>query len=165
MFRDPTNGLTISERWHIPDIAFALGDDIIVAIANQILALPLLILMSRLCPVGAEGTTYALVTSVQMVGGTVGGILSRNATAAFRVTNTNFTALWQLTIVTCAARLASLLLLPLVPPTAAVAGRQAAEGRRSASAGCFVISLFVGGLGWALAQVGMSLGARVSVSM
>ena len=33
--------------------------------------MPLLVLMARLCPAGAEGTTYALVTSVQMVGRTL----------------------------------------------------------------------------------------------
>ena len=80
MFRsDENGGKSISEMAHVPDVAFALGDDVIVAVANQLLAMPILILMARLCPQGAEGTTYALVTSVQMCGGTV-GIFSQLAT-------------------------------------------------------------------------------------
>ena len=94
MFRDDATGQTLSERLHMPDIAFALGDDVVVATANQLLAMPILILMARLCPPGAEGTTYALVTSVQMVGGTVGGIFSQIATARFDVTNLQFSRLW-----------------------------------------------------------------------
>ena len=92
MFRSNEHGGRHQTRWHIPDVAFALGDDI-VAVANQLLAMPILILMARLCPQGAEGTTYALVTSVQMSGGTVGGdgpSLQRQAS----VTNTNFSRLW-----------------------------------------------------------------------
>ena len=125
--------------------------------ANQLLAMPLLILMARLCPAGAEGTTYALVTSVQMVGGTIGGLLSQLATSAFQVTNTDFSRLWQLTLLTCLARLAALLLLPLVPPSAASAGALAAEGRRSLVAGAAIFTLFAGGLGWALVQVGVAM--------
>ena len=47
-----------------------------------------------------------------------------------------------------------------MPPTAAAAGRQAAEGRRSPLAGLLVLGLFVGGLGWALVQIGVSLSER-----
>ena len=72
---------------------------------TQLLAMPILILMARLCPPGAEGTTYALVTSVQMVGGTVGGILSQIATQQFGVTNLDFHRLWQLSLLTAAGML------------------------------------------------------------
>ena len=117
------------------------------------LAMPLLILMARLCPAGAEGTTYALVSSIQMVGGTVGGIFSQIATGAFGVVNTDFTPLWKLTVLTNSARLASLLLLPLVPSSAAAATGDAGEGKRSVAAGLLVLGLFLGGLGWALVQI------------
>ena len=63
MFRDPSSGLTLCGRLGLPEVAFALGDDVVVATANQLLAMPLLVLMARLCPPGAEGTTYALVTT------------------------------------------------------------------------------------------------------
>ena len=146
----------LSERLHMPNAAFALGDDVVVAIANQILAMPLLILMARLCPAGAEGSTYALVTSIQMVGGTVGGILSQIATGALDVTNTDFQHLWLLTVLTCAARVASLILLPLVPRTAAVV-EVAEDSARSPIAGGVVIGFFVGGFVWALVQIARAM--------
>ena len=122
---------------------------------TQLLAMPILILMARLCPPGAEGTTYALVTSVQMVGGTVGGILSQIATQQFGVTNLDFHRLWQLSLLTATAKLAALPILPLVPASAAAVSR---EQRSSSVAGATVLGLFVGGLGWAVAQIVISLG-------
>lgn len=155
MFRDDVTGQTLSERLHMPDIAFALGDDVVVATANQLLAMPILILMARLCPPGAEGTTYALVTSVQMVGGTVGGIFSQIATARFDVTNLQFSRLWQLTLLTSTAKCVALPFLPLVPRSADVVN---VEQRSSYCAGVVTLSLFVGGLGWAVFQIATSLG-------
>ena len=92
-----------------------------------------------------------------MVGGTVGGILSQLATASFHVTNLDFSNLWRLTILTCAARLASLLFLPLVPRSAASMSAAGHDGRKSVAAGLLVIVLFVGGLAWAMVQVGRSV--------
>ena len=136
--------------------------------------MPLLVLMARLCPAGAEGTTYALVTSVQMVsgatgpqqlhpschphppttfpnlhatnlhklgnlgsqvGGTVGGIFSQVATSAFGVTNTDFSALWRLTVLTSVGRLVS----PRLPATCPDLGsvcRGAGRGGQALSSGC-----------------------------
>merc|ERR1712238_421688 len=80
MFRDPVTGYTVNHSWGIPDFFFALGDDVIMAVSNQLLAMPILILMASLCPEGGEGTTYGLTTSLQMVGGTVGGIIAVDLT-------------------------------------------------------------------------------------
>ena len=154
MFREPSTGRTLSERGHLPDAAFALGDDVIVATANQLLAMPILVLMAKLCPVGAEGTTYALVTSVQTVGGTVGGVISQHVVAAFGVTNTDFSRLWQLTLLTSSAKLIALPFLPLVPSAAAL---DTPDERKSFFAGATILILYLGGLSWALTQVGLTL--------
>jgi hypothetical protein len=151
-FRSDDDGSPLCERLHMPDIAFALGDDVIVATANQLLAMPILILMARLCPIGAEGTTYALATSLQMSGGTIGGILSQISTRAFGVTNTNFSRLWQLTILTSTAKLSTLLFLPLVPRSASSVRADGVE-KRSALAGLVILGLFAGGLVWAIVQI------------
>lgn len=52
-FRDPETGKTPNQNIHIPDSVFALGDDVVMAASNQLLSMPILILMSRLCPEGA----------------------------------------------------------------------------------------------------------------
>jgi len=150
MFRDPVTGLTINERAHIPNVFFALGDDVIMAVTNQLLSMPILILMARLCPDGAEGTVYALVTSVQMVGGTVGNLIAQNLTIAFGVTNTNFHRLWMLTLVTSTTKMLCLFFLPLVPKEL---DRNDEDSRRHVWCGVFILSFFAGGLIWAVVQI------------
>ncbi len=60
---------------------FALGDETINDVIGFIISMPLLVLMSKICPKGVEGSVYALVTSLQMVGGSVGGTFSAYATS------------------------------------------------------------------------------------
>ena len=83
---------------------------------------------------------------MQMVGGTVGGIVSHLTTKAFGVVNTDFSRLWQLTVLTSCARLVSLLFLPLIPRSAAAIVGASESGKRSVGAGVLVTSLFVGGI-------------------
>lgn len=148
-FRDDETGKTANEQVHIPDSVFALGDDVVMAAANQLLSMPILILMSRLCPEGAEGTVYALVSSIQMVGGTVSGILSRICINAFGVTNVAFARLWQLILITSLAKLLAIFLLPLVPRDL----NDTTGNRRHWINGAVLIACFVGGLSWAFVQI------------
>lgn len=148
-FRDPETGKTPNQNIHIPDSVFALGDDVVMAASNQLLSMPILILMSRLCPEGAEGTVYAMVTSIQGVGGTVSGILSRICINAFGVTNTNFERLWQLILITSLAKMLSILFLPLVPRNL----DDNSNNRRHWLCGTFILSCFLGGMGWAVFQI------------
>lgn len=150
MFRDESTGQTLSEQAHLPNVLFALGDDVVMATANQLLAMPILILMARLCPGGAEGTVYALVTSLQGVGGTVGGVISKLLTSASRVTNTDFRPLWRLILITSTAKLIAIPALPLVPRSLDF---DESDEKRSIWAGLTVVGLFAGGLGWAIEEV------------
>merc|ERR1719183_2249311 len=102
------SGQTLNEAVHLPNLLFALGDDVVMAAANQLLSLPINILMARLCPEGAEGTVYALVTSVQGVGGTVSGVWSKLLTEGFGIQNYNWSRLWQLTLLTSCIKIAVL---------------------------------------------------------
>jgi len=145
-FRNKDTGKTANQEIGLPNSIFALGDDVVMAAANQLLSMPILILMTRLCPEGGEGTVYALVTSIQMVGGTVSGILSRICINAFDITNTNFERLWQLLLLTSLAKLLSIFFLPLVPKNL----DQGNDNRRHWLCGAFLLSCFAGGLGWAL---------------
>merc|ERR1712232_279589 len=117
---------------------------------NQLLAMPILILMAKLCPDGAEGSVYALVTSIQQVGGTVSGIISQDLTAAFGITNVDFSHLWRLTIVTSCGKLFCIFFLPLVPKDAS---QGSGDTRRSIWCGLFLCGCFVGGLSWAIIQI------------
>lgn len=153
MFRNDETGKTINEQAGIPDIVFALGDDIVMAISHQLLSMPILILMARLCPPGAEGTVYALVTSIQGVGGTVAGIFSKILTSSFDITNTDFSRLWQLTLTCALLKLTAILFLPLVPRSL----DSDKSDRRHPLAGIFLLFCFFGGLGWALLSIILSV--------
>eukprot|EP00930_Biecheleria_cincta_P084822 TRINITY_DN74257_c0_g1_i1.p1 TRINITY_DN74257_c0_g1~~TRINITY_DN74257_c0_g1_i1.p1 ORF type:complete len:219 (-),score=19.82 TRINITY_DN74257_c0_g1_i1:86-697(-) len=148
MLRD-SHGRTLNERLHLPNLAFALGDDVVMAAANQLLSLPINILMARLCPEGAEGSVYALVSSVQGVGGTLGGVWSKMATQFVGVENYDWSCLWQLTVLTSTIKLLCIPLLPLVPKS--IADTQ--DERSSCWAGIFIATLFVGGLVFALYEI------------
>jgi len=148
MFRNSA-GQTLNEGAHVPDIFFALGDDVVMAAANQLLSLPLNILMARLCPPGAEGTVYALVTSLQGVGGTVSGVWSKLATSYFGIENYDWSRFWQLTLLTALVKLIILPLLPLVPKNINDEG----DNRSSKWAGIAIVSIFLGGLLFALSEI------------
>lgn len=149
MFKNPETGKTINEQAGIPDIVFALGDDVVMSISHQLLAMPILILMARLCPEGCEGTVYALVTSLQGVAGTVAGTFSRLLTSAFGITNLDFSKLWQLTLICALLKLTAILFLPLVPRSV----DENQSDRRHVLAGVFLLFCFIGGLGWALLNI------------
>jgi len=149
MFRDPLTGKSINERWHIPNIFFALGDDVVMAAANQLLAMPILILMAKICPKGAEGTVYSLVTSIQMLGGTFGNLIAENLTTSLGVTNVQFSKLWLLVLITSLCKFLSLFFMPLVPKS--IESNQS-DSKRSIN-GVVLLSFFAFGLIWALYQI------------
>lgn len=152
MFRNDA-GVTVNEQAGIPDFAFALGDDAVENAANQLLNMPILILMALLCPVGAEGTVYALVTSIQGSAGTIKGILSKMAIEWFGVTNTDFSRLWQLTLCVQLTKVTALFFLPLVPEKL----DHGQGDRRHWLPGVFLLCFFFGGLLWALIDVILSV--------
>ena len=77
--------------------------------------MPMLVMMAVLCPSGATGTVFALLTSVQMAGGTLGASLSAALTHAVGVTLEDYSRLAELTVACVTLRLATLLFIGLVP--------------------------------------------------
>jgi hypothetical protein len=63
----------VNRKIGIPDLVFAMGDDLIYAIASQFISMPIWVMMGQIVPDGAEGSIFALVSSLQTVGGSVGG--------------------------------------------------------------------------------------------
>ena len=62
-------------RWnvgYIPDGAFCVGESAILSILGWINTMPILVLAARLCPIGMEATMYAVIMSVNNLGGVVG---------------------------------------------------------------------------------------------
>jgi folate/biopterin transporter len=104
--------LGISDRW------FSLGDNLVLTVMGQIAFMPVLVLAARLCPPGVEATLFALLMSVVNLAGLVsyeGGALLMHW---FGITETNFTNLALVIVLTNLSTLLPLPLLGWIPATA-----------------------------------------------
>lgn len=99
----------------IPDYIFAVIDSAVCQMVGRLQWLPLLVLCSKLCPPGIEGTFYALLMSIQNAGLLMsswwGGLLLH----MLNVTRTEFSNLWLAVLIRNVSRLLPLMLLFLVP--------------------------------------------------
>ena len=55
----------------IPDFVFALIERIVLTLVGQFISMPMVVLGARVCPVGVEGTLYALLMSITNFGDVV----------------------------------------------------------------------------------------------
>ncbi len=97
--------LGIDDRW------FSLGDSLVLAVAGKIAFMPVLVLAARLCPKGVEATLFAVLMSVNNLGGFIsyqGGALLMHWLG---ITESNFDNLWLLVVI---ANVSTLLPLPLL---------------------------------------------------
>jgi hypothetical protein len=51
-------------QYGIPDWFFCLGESAIQSVVGWVATMPIIVMASRLCPDGMEGTMYALIMSV-----------------------------------------------------------------------------------------------------
>jgi hypothetical protein len=70
--------LQINRSFGISDYLFSLGDDALDEFIYDIQYLPTVIMMAQLCPVGSEGTTYAMFTSVNNIAIQVASEICKN---------------------------------------------------------------------------------------
>lgn len=106
-------------RWnlklHIPDTLFFLFDEILIQSVRRLKWIPQLVLCSKLCPSGIEGTFFALLMSVDNVGlltSTWSGALLLHA---LHITRDDFSNLWLAALIRNLMRLLPLGVLFLVP--------------------------------------------------
>ncbi len=105
--------LGIDDHW------FSLGDSLILTVAGQIAFMPVLVLSARLCPPGVEATLFALLMSVVNLSGLFSHELGALLTHQLGVTETDFTNLWMLVLITNLTTLLPLPLLGLLPTASA----------------------------------------------
>tara|TARA_Y100000592_G_scaffold32332_1_gene51368 strand:- start:4749 stop:6080 length:1332 start_codon:yes stop_codon:yes gene_type:complete len=89
-------------KLHIPDLAFAMAEDVAFSIVGQVLIMPVCVLGARLCPPGIEGALYSTLMAVANLGGLVASWLGAALSDAFGITNDNYEHLWQMSVL-CAA--------------------------------------------------------------
>jgi hypothetical protein len=107
--------LRLNLKLGIPDYYFAVIDEGVSKMINRIKWMPLLVLSSKLCPAGIEGTFYALLMSIDNVGLLSGSWAGGLILHVLNITRTEFKNLWAAILIRNAMRLLPLALLFLVP--------------------------------------------------
>jgi len=106
-------------RWNlklgIPDYTFVILEECCTRIVSKIRMMPMIVLSTKLCPLGIEGTFFALLMCIDSLGvlcsKTAGGIVLH----LFHVTRTDFKNLWLVALIRNLLRFATLGLIFLVP--------------------------------------------------
>lgn len=119
----------------ISDQAFALADSAVLTVIGQVAFMPTLVLASRLCPPGVEGTLFAALMSVFNASGATSSELGALLTAALGVTESNFDNLALLVTLCSFAFLLPLPLLNLLDnaPPEVVEGDLNSKDKRSSN--------------------------------
>ncbi|XP_020267433.1 probable folate-biopterin transporter 6 [Asparagus officinalis] len=106
-------------RWNlklkIPDYTFVILEECCSRIVSKIRLLPMIVLSTKLCPLGIEGTFFALLMCID----SLGTLSSKTGGGAvlhiFHVTRTDFRNLWLVVLIRNLLRFATLGLIFLVP--------------------------------------------------
>ncbi|KDP33498.1 hypothetical protein JCGZ_07069 [Jatropha curcas] len=107
--------LRLNLKLHIPDYVFIVIDESVSRMIGNLKWMPLLVLSSKLCPPGIEGTFFALLMSIDNAGllssSWGGGLLLH----LLDVTRTKFDNLWLAIIIRSILRVSPLCLIFMIP--------------------------------------------------
>lgn len=147
----------INVKWGINDLAFALGDDALSNFISAMQFLPTVTMYIGLCPAGAEGTSYAMLTTLSNVAGTIGSDIGTLLTSLWDVSNTamekgDWTGLWKLSLLTSLIQPLGLLLLFLLPRDVAHQKAMQKCDKRNFWGGLGFVSFLVVAWGWTVIQ-------------
>jgi MFS family permease len=84
-------------------------------VVGWIATMPIIVMASRLCPEGMEGTCYALIMSINNLGGIIGTQIGAWLTIYLGVTATNLDNFWLLVFICNISTLLPLGLIGWVP--------------------------------------------------
>ncbi|KAJ0029803.1 hypothetical protein Pint_12526 [Pistacia integerrima] len=99
----------------IPDFVAIVIDEGVSRMVGQMKWMPLLVLSSRLCPPGIEGTFFALLMSIHNAGSLSSSWLGGLLLHVLKITRTQFNNLWLAIIIRNILRVTPLCILFLVP--------------------------------------------------
>nr|GEU91647.1 probable folate-biopterin transporter 6 [Tanacetum cinerariifolium] len=108
-------------RWNlalgIPDYLFVVLEECVTRIVSRVRWMPMIVLSTSLCPIGLEGTFFALLMSIDSLGSLSSKWGGAIVLQVFHVTRTDFTNLWLVTFIKNIMRLVTLCFIFLVPNT------------------------------------------------
>lgn len=141
---------------------FSLGDDVISAYVQGIQFVPICIMYMKLCPEGAEGTTYSMLTTMGNVSLVVASSIGNSVSGIWDVSNDtlrsgNVEGLWRLNLLTSLCSLLPLSLIFLLPRDAKEQDELTKSAVRSVAGGVIFLSVLFLSLGWTLSRAIMDI--------
>ncbi|KAM2994176.1 hypothetical protein FF2_046178 [Malus domestica] len=107
--------LRINLKFGLPDYLFVVIDEGISMLIGRLKWMPLLVLSSKLCPAGIEGTFFAILMSIDHIGMLsstwAGGLLLH----ILNITRTQFENIWMAILIRSLLRIVPIALLFLIP--------------------------------------------------
>lgn len=108
-------------RWNLilglPDYIFVVLEESVSRIVMRVRWMPMIVLSTSLCPIGIEGTFFALLMSIDSLGSLSSKWGGAIVLHVFHVTRNDFTNLWLVILIRNLLRLATLGFIFLVPNT------------------------------------------------
>eukprot|EP00286_Rhodomonas_abbreviata_P021817 CAMPEP_0181304330 /NCGR_PEP_ID=MMETSP1101-20121128/9093_1 /TAXON_ID=46948 /ORGANISM="Rhodomonas abbreviata, Strain Caron Lab Isolate" /LENGTH=489 /DNA_ID=CAMNT_0023410081 /DNA_START=119 /DNA_END=1588 /DNA_ORIENTATION=- len=104
-----------NRQWGIPDTFFCVGESAVQSVVGWVTSMPIIVLAARLCPEGMEGTMYALIMSINNLGGIVGSQFGALICALLGVSSTNLDNFWLLVFICNASNILPLFLIGWIP--------------------------------------------------
>ena len=147
----------LNRDWGIDDHWFSLGDSLVLTVAGQIAFMPVLVLAARLCPPGIEATLFALLMSAFNLAGFLSQELGSLLMHGLGVTETDFSRLGLLLILTNLSTLLPLPFLGWLPEESITLGGAELEAEAHASLESFLQDMQAEEAETALAMEGVSL--------
>ncbi|CAN0040329.1 unnamed protein product [Heterosigma akashiwo] len=147
----------LNQKWGIPNLWFALGDDAAAEFILAIQFLPMCIMYLGLCPGGAEGTTYSMLTTFSNVAGTVAYDIGTLMTHIWDVSNDAFAAkdysgMWKLTLLTSVLQVLPMGLLWLIPGSPAEQRELQKSDSSNFWGGFLFLAVLFGSLVWTVIE-------------
>lgn len=138
---------------HLSNYFFALGDDVITAYIAGIQFLPVCIMYMRLCPDGAEGASYSMLTTFGNIALVCASNLGNLLADVWDVKNEtlrdgDISGLWKLSLLTSGLAMLPILWLHLLPNSADEQEELAKSKEKSRTAGIIFLVVLFGSLTW-----------------
>ncbi|KAJ0666469.1 putative MFS transporter superfamily, biopterin transporter family [Helianthus annuus] len=108
-------------RWNLvlglPDYMFVVMEECVSRVVSRVRWMPMIVLSTSLCPIGIEGTFFALLMSIDSFGSLSSKWGGAVVLHVFHVMRTDFRNLWLVILIRNLLRLATLGFIFLVPNT------------------------------------------------
>ena len=101
----------------IPDKVFVMGDEVVSDVVARMKTMPVLVLASKICPKGAEGTMFALLMSISNFSSSVGSYSGAAICSLIGISRNHYVNLWLAVLIRSVLKICPVFFLFLIPDT------------------------------------------------